>query len=117
MATLSVTIQGQRSLSELTLGMMIRDRFGQDIFGTNSHHLGHQISIDSQQRKQLTFSLPMQLAPGKYTITLALHEGADHTRQCYHWWDNATSFEVAGIRGAQFGGICNLRPTLEEAPL
>jgi len=112
--TLEVTIFAQVDLPDVSLGMMIRDRFGQDIFGTNSHYLGHAISMLADERRTLRYRFPMRLAPGKYTITLALHDGADHTINCYHWHDNAIGFEVAGITGTFFGGICDLAATLEE---
>jgi len=59
------------------------------------------------------FHVPMMVAPGKYTVSIALHEGADHTRICYHWWDNAARFEVSGIRGTHFIGVCQLNPSVE----
>lgn len=111
---LDVDIACREAMPGVTLGLMIRDRFGQDIFGTNSHLLGQSLSLDKSETCTLRFSFPMLLAPGKYTITLALHEGVDHTRHCYHWWDNAAQFEVSGIRGPAFAGICNLAPTLER---
>jgi len=115
MINLHMDISAREQVESLTVGMMIRDRFGQDLFGTNSYHLGHEVSVNKGETKRYTFVIPMHLAPGKYTVTVALHEGMDHTRHCYHWWDNAATFEVAGIRGALFGGVCNLSPTLEEA--
>ncbi|MBX9409681.1 ABC transporter ATP-binding protein [Pseudomonas baetica] len=115
-AMLDVTIAAQQDLADVSLGLMIRDRFGQDIFGTNSHYLNYPIAMLSGERKNLRYSFSMRLAPGKYTITLALHDGADHTNNCYHWHDNAIGFEVAGINGSFFGGICDLTPTLQEIP-
>ena len=111
---LDVEIEGRERLPELTLGMMIRDRFGQDLFGTNSHLLGYPVALEEGEKATLRFKLPMLLGPGKYTVTLALHEGVDHTRHCYHWWDRACQFEVSGIRGPEFAGLCNLSPTLER---
>jgi len=112
--SLNVVIEASATLASMTLGVMIRDRFGQDIFGTNSHHLGKSLSISEGEIKHYCLSMPMLLAPGKYTVTVALHEGVDHTRHCYHWWDSAAGFEVAGIRGTQFGGVCDLRPAFKE---
>ncbi|MCO8171013.1 ABC transporter ATP-binding protein [Pseudomonas sp. 21LCFQ02] len=114
--TLDVTIAATEDLPDVALGLMVRDRFGQDVFGTNSHYLNHPIAMRAGERKTLRYSFPMRLAPGKYTITLALHDGADHTVNCYHWHDNAVVFEVAGITGTFFGGICDLAATLEEQP-
>jgi len=112
--TLDVDIIGNENLPEVTLGMVIRDRFGQDIFGTNSHVLGYEIALNDKESCKLRFTLPMQLSPGKYTISLALHEGIDHTKECFHWWDNAEQFQVTGIRGPLFVGLCNLSPKLER---
>jgi lipopolysaccharide transport system ATP-binding protein len=111
---LDVAIAADHDLDDVSLGLMIRDRFGQDIFGTNSHYLNFPIAMKAGERRTLRYRFPMRLAPGKYTITLALHDGADHTTNCYHWHDNAIGFEVAGITGTFFGGICDLAPTLEQ---
>lgn len=111
---LDVVIAADHDLQDISLGLMIRDRFGQDIFGTNSHYLDFPIAMQAGERRSLRYRFPMRLAPGKYTITLALHDGADHTTNCYHWHDNAIGFEVAGITGTFFGGICDLAPTLEQ---
>ena len=113
-ANLYLNIHAAADVDDLAIGLMIRDRFGQDVFGTNSHYLGLPIRMQAGERRQFRYRLPMRLAPGKYTLTLALHEGADHTVSCYHWRDNALSFEVAGIRGAFFGGLCDLSASLNE---
>jgi len=113
-ANLDLNICAARDIDDLAIGLMIRDRFGQDIFGTNSHYLGLPIRMQAGERRQFRYRFPMRLAPGKYTLTLALHQGADHTVNCYHWRDNAVSFEVAGIRGTFFGGVCDLSATLSE---
>ena len=113
---LDVVIAADHDLDDISLGLMIRDRFGQDIFGTNSHYLNVPIAMRAGETRSLRYRFPMRLAPGKYTITLALHDGADHTTNCYHWHDNAIGFEVAGITATFFGGICDLAPTLEQLP-
>lgn len=109
---LSVSLKAESAIADLTLGLMIRDRFGQDIFGTNTHFMDYPVALAAGDRQDIRLCIPMTLAPGKYTVTLALHEGADHTSQCYHWWDNALHFEVSGIRGHNFSGVCNLGPTI-----
>jgi lipopolysaccharide transport system ATP-binding protein len=112
--TLQVMTRSHTTLRNVTLGMMIRDRMGQDLYGTNSYYLGCPIQTLENQNDSFEFRFPMNLAPGKYTITLALHEGSDHTRHCYHWWDNALRFEVSGIKGPVFGGLFNLNPSFSQ---
>jgi lipopolysaccharide transport system ATP-binding protein len=110
--SLSLSLKATTAIADLTVGLMIRDRFGQDIFGTNTHFMKHPISLESGEEHDIRLCIPMMLAPGKYTVTLALHEGSDHTSACYHWWDKALHFEVSGIKGFNFSGICNLQPTI-----
>lgn len=109
---LRMTVEAKNAVADLTMGLMIRDRFGQDIFGTNTHFMDYPIAMNAGEQRDINLCIPMRLAPGKYTITLALHDGADHTSECYHWWDSALHFEVSGIRGHQFSGICNLSPSV-----
>ncbi len=95
-------------IEDLTVGIMIRDRFGQDIFGTNSHHLGLDFEPRRDTHYKALFELDMDIAPGKYTLTVALHSRENHIELCYHWRDNIETFEVAGTRGHIFSGVCRL---------
>ncbi len=95
-------------IEDLTVGIMIRDRFGQDIFGTNSHHLGLDFEPQRDIHYKALFELDMDIAPGKYTLTVALHSRENHIELCYHWRDNIETFEVAGTRGHIFSGVCRL---------
>jgi len=105
---LTIIISAFQDIDDLSVGIMIRDRFGQDIFGTNSHHLDSKQEIKKSQDYQSIFTFVMDIAPGKYTITIALHSQENHIDECYHWVDNMIKFEVAGIKGHQFAGICRL---------
>ncbi len=107
-ADIVLDIEAFEDLDEITVGLMVRDRFGQDIFGTNTWYMDQPLAMRAGERKQCRLTLEMNLAPGKYTLTLALHESSDHTRRCYQWCDNLIRFDVSGIRGTQFGGICRL---------
>ena len=95
-------------IEDLTVGIMKRDRFGQDIFGTNSHHLGLDFEPQRDIHYKALFELDMDIAPGKYTLTVALHSRENHIELCYHWRDNIETFEVAGTRGHIFSGVCRL---------
>ncbi|MDR9440917.1 MAG: ABC transporter ATP-binding protein [Halomonas sp.] len=110
-AELLIDLEAREDLNEITLGLMIRDRFGQDVFGTNTFYMGQKLAMRAAERQRCRMEIDMWLAPGKYTLTLALHEGSDHTRRCYQWCDNLLRFDIAGIRGPTFGGICRLPMT------
>lgn len=104
-----------QDLEDMTAGFVIRDRFGQDVFGTNSFHLTQKIPLAKDQRCSLEFFLPMNITPGRYTLTAALHSRENHLENCYYWCDSISRFEVAGIRGVQFAGVCRLPTTLVVA--
>jgi len=114
---ISMALVAHNDVDDLTVGIMLRDRFGQDLYGTNSHHLDQPIALFAGESSQVRFTFPMRLAPGKYTLTLALHNQHDHTEECYHWWDNAVSFEVAGIKAAQFVGLCDMNAVMDVKPV
>jgi len=113
---IEVSFKINEPIDDLTVGMMIRDRFGQDIFGVNSYHLGVDFQPQKDNHYKAVFAFPMEIAPGKYTLTVALHSKENHIELCYHWRDNIETFEVAGIKGDSFSGVCRLptKVTLES---
>lgn len=116
-ALLELEIQARIELDDLTLGFLIRDRFGRDIFGTNTFFMGQPLRLSKGRRLLLRFSFVMNLAPGKYTMTVALHSRDNHIEHCYQWCDNLLRFEVAGMRGPLFYGVARLEPRLDMTEL
>lgn len=109
---IKIYIKSYKDLKDKTVGIMIRDKFGQDIFGTNTFHHNMPIDFEKDQRYIITFSMPLNIGIGKYSITAAIHSQDQHIDNCSHWIDHAAQFEVAGIVGHLFAGICRLEPTI-----
>ncbi len=87
-------------MPDLTVGIAIRDRLGNDAFGVNSHHLDEESrSLRAGETFAAEFQLPLNLGPDRYTITAALHAGEVHLEGSYDWWDHAVAFEV--VPGAE----------------
>jgi homopolymeric O-antigen transport system ATP-binding protein len=108
-----VSLKGYAKMAQITLGISIRDRFGQDIYGTNSHYLNKSIGMDAGQALVVSFSFKeFNLGPGKYSITAAVHTGISHVDECIHWLDGAAVFEVVAGEGAYFSGLVRLVPEL-----
>ena len=111
-STISVALRAKKDLMDMTVGIMIRDKFGQDIFGTNTFHHQQKINFKADCHYHCNFTLPLNIGTGKYSITAAIHSQDTHLEECAHWFDHATDFEVAGIAGEMFVGLCRLEPEI-----
>lgn len=112
-AKIDVKIKANKDLSNMTIGIIIRDKYGQDIFGTNSFYHNLDINFKKNNIYLCSFSMPLNIGIGKYSITAAVHSKDTHIENCSHWIDNACSFEIAGIKGKNFIGICRLDPKID----
>ena len=110
---IAVRLTGQETMDNLTLGVLIRDKFGQDIYGTNSYYLKKQISIKQKETIIITYAFEeFNIGPGKYSITAAIHTGPTHVDECFHWMDKSAAFEVVSGDGHIFVGLARLTPDL-----
>ncbi|MBQ9453552.1 MAG: ABC transporter ATP-binding protein [Desulfovibrio sp.] len=96
----------------VTFGITIRDRFGQDVFGCNGALLGILANVHKEGTGFFHFPA-MNIAPGVYTINLAAHTGKTHHEHCFHWWDRATTFEVIHDNEYTYCGHTRLDVTLQ----
>lgn len=112
-ADIVIALKGQASMEGLTLGIVIRDRFGQDIYGTNSHYLKKTFDVHQGQTMDVVYSFKQfNLGPGQYSITAAIHTGASHVDQCIHWVDGCAVFEIVLGDEPFFSGLIRLTPEL-----
>lgn len=105
----------QEDLDELTVGFLIRDRLGNDVFGTNTAYLGSsQRGLKAGERRRLEFAFPaFNLGVGNYSITFALHGGHAHVNANYDWWNQALVLQVVPGSDFQATGVSYL-PTLSH---
>ena len=97
----------------LTVGMEIRDGFGEIVFGTNSHLRGKPVAVRANCEYEVTYSFPANLNRGRYQIGGALHTGADHLACCYQWCDKLGELDIVQLGEPEFVGYCRLEPKLE----
>jgi len=94
-ARLICLINAHAPLDNPTVGILIRDRLGNDVFGSNTYYqnldLGH---FERGDHAQITFSLPLKIGVGQYSLTTALHSQKDHLAENYDWQDNAIVFTI-----------------------
>ncbi len=111
--TISVNIFSKIDVKDMTVGMIIRDKFGQDIFGTNTFHYKLTINFEAEKSYNCEFKMPINIGFGKYSVTAAIHSKDTHLENCAHWLDHAVDFEVVGVIGEIYAGLCRLEPTIE----
>ncbi|UCF38355.1 MAG: Wzt carbohydrate-binding domain-containing protein, partial [Acidobacteriota bacterium] len=105
-----VSIKLRKELEDPSVGILIRDRLGNDIFGTNTCLAQVPIPMDVT-RSTVVFELDLDVGPRHYYLATAVHSGTDHLGVCYDWIDNAVAFEV--LPGEeQFSGYARLKPRI-----
>jgi len=109
-----ISFKANKDVNDITLGILIRDKFGQDIFGTNTYHLNISIHLKAGQHCVARYVMEeFNLGPGRYTLSPSVHRDDTHVGECYHWVDVIKAFEVVGNNDFFFIGFSRLKPQVE----
>ena len=112
--TIELDLKANESVDQITAGILIRDRFGQDIFGTNTYHLKVPIGLKRGESCTIKYVIEeFNLGPGQYTLSPAAHREDVHLNECYQWVDGIRSFEVVGNNELFFIGFSKLKPSVQ----
>ncbi len=104
-----VCVTVKQPLKQLTVGIMLRDRLGNDVFGTNTCHAGVPLVPRLGGVLVVDFEVAaLALGVGHYSLTTGLHSDADHMQDNYDWWDQALIFCVVPGVQPRFAGTCYL---------
>lgn len=104
-AILRVLARAQQALDDVVVGILIRNRLGADVYGTNTRiervtigpfSPGEAFSVD--------FRFDCQLTRGEYTLTVATQYSDGFSQD---WIDDAIEFRVADSR--DLAGVVNLQ--------
>lgn len=111
--SMQLLAQVQNPVAELVVGVMLKDRLGQVVFGVNTFH-SHQVLTDLKPAQTVVFNFDFEanLGPGHYSVTVALHAGPNHVQSNYDWRDLALMFEVINVGKEEFVGVSWLPHTL-----
>jgi lipopolysaccharide transport system ATP-binding protein len=87
------------------VGILIRNRIGMDVYGTNTRVEGIELgNFEAGEELDLEFRFECWLTPQQYTLTVAT-QNADGTS--HDWLDDVLAFEVVDARAV--AGVVNLR--------
>ena len=112
--TLHVRARVNAALPKLVLGYLIKDRLGQDMYGTNTYHMEQvQTDLRAGEEVMFRFAFPVNLGPGSYSITTALTSTDTHLADNYEWRDLALLFIVLNMNRKLFVGCNWIEPDVE----
>ncbi len=113
-ASIIVKYGSNQVVHDLVVGVLIKDRFGQAVFGTNSYHLKVSLpSMDPGNVGRVKFAFPVNLGEGHYSVSIALHKGPTHVAHNFDWLDHALVFEVVNTSYTHFIGSTFLPMSLD----
>ena len=116
--TLRARVIVKSPIERLVYGYMIRDRLGQPVFGTNTHHTNQACSdLNPGDEIEFTAQFPMNLGPGSYSVSVALTSTETHVVKNYQWRDLALVFSVANLDYAQFIGTAWVPPRINVSTI
>ncbi len=112
--TLFIRVAVRQEIPRLVLGYMIKDRLGQPVFGTNTHHTKQAFdNVRAGQRLEFRISFPMNFGQGSYSISTALVSTDTHLVNNYEWRDLALVFNVSNMSRTVFVGSAWVPPQIE----
>lgn len=93
---LHVNFESYLSLTSATIGFIVRNRLGSNIFGTNTEDEGIKIQPHANHKYLVKFKFKMPyLQTGDYTISLAFAEGTCEKFNQIHYIFDALNFNIS----------------------
>jgi lipopolysaccharide transport system ATP-binding protein len=100
-----VTVKFIREVAHPVIGILIRNRIGLDVYGTNTELEKVKLGVRAAgETVRITFRFHCELCPQEYTLTVASHD-PDGTR--HDWLEEAVAISVTDSRYT--AGVANLR--------
>ncbi len=110
---LRIRVVAHAEIPRLVLGYMIKDRLGQEVFGTNTHHTEQPIEkVAAGDRIDYRIRFDSALGPGSYSVSTALVSTDTHLVNNYEWKDLALVFKVANRDKTFFVGSSWIPPVI-----
>jgi ABC-type polysaccharide/polyol phosphate transport system ATPase subunit len=114
---ISFTFRCLHPIMDPTFGILIRNRYGMSIFGTNTHLLGQKNNpLIPGQIYQVSYRLKVPLQPDDYLITVAIDNKGKGTNSFDEYLlrlnDIATLRVLRNEKQPLYEGVTNLHPTI-----
>ncbi|MDH2434199.1 ABC transporter ATP-binding protein [Pokkaliibacter sp. MBI-7] len=111
---IAVTIDTYEYIPRLVFGFSIKDRLGQVVFGTNTHHTQQALcNVAAGSRINLKISVVANIGVGNFSLQTALSGDDTHIAKNYEWRDLALLFTVVNGLYPHFDGPTRLETHIE----
>ena len=108
-----VTAAVHADVPRLVLGYMIKDRLGQVMYGTNTHHTDQAVDgLTADDRVVYRVRFEANLGPGTYSVSTAFVSTDTHLVNNYEWRDLALVFTVVNLDRTHFAGNTWIEPVI-----
>ncbi len=102
---LEVRVRIHCRVPRLVLGFMLKERYGQAIYGINTHRLKQPLAdLQAGELIVYRFAFPVRIGKGSYSVSLSLSREDSHVDTNYEWRDNALLFHVYNAGHEDFVG-------------
>ena len=106
---LRVRAVAKSDVERLVLGLLMRDRTGHVVWGTNTWHTKQIVeSVKAGDVIDYAFGFTANLGIGSYSFSIALVNSESIHQDTYEWHDNALVFDVINTNYPFFVGSCRL---------
>ena len=108
---LAVRILFLERIANPTIGILIRNHLGVEVYGVNTCGLGQTLgTYEPGETTEAVFDFDMDLGPADYTLTVAVHLDETHLATNFDWIDKAWRFRVLPGGDMRFYGLARLQP-------
>jgi lipopolysaccharide transport system ATP-binding protein len=115
---LRVTVKVRQAVPRLVFGYAIKNRLGQVIYGTNTHHYDCPLAeLEPGELYGFAVRFQANLGVGSYSISISLTDADVHLSQNFEWRDLAAVFSVVNTSLPVFDGLAWLQPVISTYPL
>ena len=108
--SLKILAKCNSDVVDVVCGFIIKNKYGQAIFGTNTYHLDKIIDeITTGSTIELFFEFEANLGEGDYSVSVAFHQLETHLGKNFNWIDRILVFKVINRSEPKFIGTNFMR--------
>lgn len=111
-------VEFNEQVNDPAVGILLRDRMGNDVYGTNTSYLGQkELLVKGGECFEFAFSFPLHIGAGNYSVCVAVHGGDSHLEENCDWWDCCLALQIVSGNEPSFVGIASLPVTVEVSTI